>query len=1170
MSIRVALHHKTTYQYDRQISLGPQTIRLRPAPHSRTPITGYSLKVTPANHFINWQQDPQGNYLARLVFPEKTDLLEIQVDLIAQMTVINPFDFFLEPSAEKSPFKYEPWLEEELKPFLVTLPLGPKLEAFLATIDKRTQPTNDYLVMLNTMLNQHIKYLLRMEPGVQTCEETLTLKSGSCRDSAWLLVQIMRRLGVAARFVSGYLIQLKADEKSLDGPSGTAVDFTDLHAWTEVYLPGAGWIGLDPTSGLFAGEGHIPLAATPDPVSAAPISGATDPCETEFDVQMTVTRIHETPRVTLPYTEAQWTAIDKLGSEIDTRLKHNDVRLTIGGEPTFVSVDDMEGAEWNFTAMGPDKRRLAGDLFTRMRDKFSKGALLHYGQGKWYPGESLPRWALGCYWRLDGKPIWRNPNLIAGDSAKTSHDITHAKQFAEALTKRLGLASRFLLAAYEDPWRYLMTEGKLPVNVDPLSNKLANPEERERLRRVFDRGLNTPAGYVLPIQPHEGEQAAITWQSSPWPLRTGQIHLVPGDSPIGLRLPLADLPWTAPDAPKALHEYPPDPMDPREPLSKTLDEPAGIANSAPDANPVTNTTAKTTGKSAGTSAGTSAGKTAAKSASKAITPASASKSASQATQAQAQSQSLKDTDKNAELGHPIVQGESAKGIIHTALCIEARAGRLHVFMPPVRTLEQYLKLIATIEDTAQELNLPVAIEGYTPPHDSRLSHFKVTPDPGVIEVNIQPASSWPELVNITTTIYNEARQCRLGTEKFMLDGRHSGTGGGNHIVLGGPTPADSPFLRRPDLLKSLLGYWLNHPALSYLFSGLFLGPTSQAPRVDEARHDNVYELETAFDQIPNPLIQNAWYCPPWLVDRVFRHLLTDLTGNTHRAEFCIDKLYAPETSTGRLGLLELRGFEMPPHARMSLAQQLLIRGLIAKFWDQPYNEKLIHWGTRLHDQFMLPHFVAEDLDDVIDDLNRAGLAFNRDWFAAHMEFRFPLIGQMSQGTIHLELNTAIEPWNVLGEEPGANSTARYVDSSLERLQVKVEGLVDDRHIITCNGRRLPLHPTGVHGQYVAGVRYRAWQPPSCLHPTIPVHAPLVFDIIDTWSKHAIGGCTYHVVHPGGRSYETFPVNALEAESRRANRFFATGHTPGQTELPPVETNRLYPFTLDLRRRKPMA
>lgn len=1146
MSIRVALHHKTTYRYDRPISLGPQTVRLRPAPHCRTPITGYSLKVNPAAHFINWQQDPQGNYLARLVFPEKTDHLEIQVDLLAQMTVINPFDFFLEPSAEKSPFKYEPWLEEELKPFLATLPLGPKLEAFMATIDKSTKPTNDYLVMLNTMLNQHIKYLVRMEPGVQTCEETLTLKSGSCRDTAWLLVQIMRRLGLASRFVSGYLVQLKADEKSLDGPSGTSVDFTDLHAWTEVYLPGAGWIGLDPTSGLFAGEGHIPLAATPDPVSAAPISGATDPCETKFDVQMTVTRIHETPRVTLPYTEPQWAAIDKLGNEIDERLQKNDVRLTIGGEPTFVSVDDMEGDEWNFTAMGPDKRRLAGDLFTRMRDQFAKGALLHYGQGKWYPGESLPRWALGCYWRIDGKPIWRDPKLIAGDNVKSNHDAAHAKQFAEALTKRLGLAAQFLQPAFEDPWRYLMTEGKLPVNVDPLDNKLENPEERERLRRVFDQGLNTPAGYVLPLQASKTTEPAdtadspattFTWQSSPWPLRTGKIHLVAGDSPIGLRLPLADLPWTAPDAPKPPHQYPPDPMEPREPLSKTMDAPADVSN----------------GKDVGKPEGKSTGKSAAK-------------SATQATQSQSQTQSLKDADAN----RAIAQSQSVTKIIHTALCIEARAGRLHVFMPPVRTLEQYLTLITAIEDTARELNLPVAIEGYTPPHDPRISHFKVTPDPGVIEVNIQPASSWPELVKITTTIYNEARQCRLGTEKFMLDGRHSGTGGGNHIVLGGTTPADSPFLRRPDLLKSLLGYWVNHPSLSYLFSGLFLGPTSQAPRVDEARHDNVYELETAFDQIPNPFLTNAWYCPPWLVDRVFRHLLTDLTGNTHRAEFCIDKLYAPETSTGRLGLLELRGFEMPPHARMSLAQQLLIRGLIAKFWDQPYNEKLIHWGTRLHDQFMLPHFVSEDLNDVIDDLNRAGLAFDREWFATHQEFRFPLIGQMNQGPIHLELTTAIEPWNVLGEEPGASSTARYVDSSLERLQVKVDGLVDDRHIIACNGRRLPLHPTGIHGQYVAGVRYRAWQPPSCLHPTIPVHAPLVFDVIDTWSKLAIGGCTYHVVHPGGRSYDSFPVNALEAESRRANRFFATGHTPGQTTLPPVETNRLYPFTLDLRRKRPIA
>ena len=1107
MAIHVALNHKTTYRYDRPVSLGPQVVRLRPAPHCRTPILSYSLKITPREHFLNWQQDPQSNYQARLVFPEKTREFAIEVDLVAEIAAINPFDFFVESSAEEVPFVYEPWLLRELRPYLETETPGPLLAAWLSTIDRAPLRTIDFLVGINQRLQSEIGYVIRLEPGIQSCEETLERRTGSCRDSAWLLVQALRHLGLAARFVSGYLIQLTADQRALDGPSGPDSDFTDLHAWTEVFLPGAGWIGLDPTSGLLAGEGHIPLACTPDATSAAPVTGLVEECEVEFAHAMSVSRIKEAPRVTKPYTPTQWGAIETLGHRIDEDLVKGDVRLTMGGEPTFVSIDDMDGAEWNIAAVGPTKRVLAATLVDRLRRRFAPGGLPHYGQGKWYPGESLPRWAFTVYWRRDGDALWVNEDLLGDENRDYGFGAREAGLFLMTLAKRLGIDPQLVRAAYEDPWHYLKRESELPVNVDPLASKLEDKEERDRLARVFQRGLAEPVGFALPIN-RRHEASGPVWLSSSWPLRQERLLLVPGDSPVGFRLPLGSLPWV--DARDAVQSWEQDPFDPRRPLP-------------PNQVPLKQAT---------------------------LDPVKREALSRQAWSSMAEVRT--------EVPEP---GQSAWWVVRTALCVEARGGRLYVFLPPMGVLEDFVDMIAAIEQTALELNMPVLIEGYTPPRDPRLNSFGVTPDPGVIEVNIHPAGSWDELVRNTFALYEEARQARLGSEKFMLDGRHCGTGGGNHVVMGGATPADSPFLRRPDLLRSLITFWQHHPSLSFLFSGMFIGPTSQAPRVDEARNDSLYELEIAFDQLDRA----GPGCPPWLVDRVLRHLLTDLQGNTHRSEFCIDKLYSPDSASGRQGLVEFRALEMPPHAQMSLTQQLLMRALVARFWRQPYKARLVRWGTELHDRFMLPYFVQLDFADVLADLRDAGYPFEDAWFASHFNFRFPIYGDIVQRGIHVELRQALEPWHVLGEEPGGGGTARYVDSSVERLQVRVTGLTDQRHVVVCNGRRLPLHPTGVEGEAVAGVRYRAWQPPSCLHPTIPVHSPLVFDIIDTWSDRSLGGCTYHVSHPGGRSHDRFPVNANEAEGRRLARFFSFGHTPGPMTAQAEPRNPDFPYTLDLRR-----
>jgi len=1090
MAIQVALHHVTRYRYERSIRLGPQTVRLRPAPHSRASVLSYSLNIEPAKHFLNWQQDPFGNYLARAVFPDKVRELLVEVDLVTEIHVFNPFDFFLEEYALEFPFRYEPSLAEELAPYLAVSDKGPLLKDFVKSIDRGKRSTVDFLVDVNAALYQALKYVIRMEPGVQTPEETLSLKSGSCRDMAWLLCQALRHFGLATRFTSGYLIQLAADIKSLDGPSGPEKDFTDLHAWTEVYLPGAGWVGLDPTSGLLAGEGHIPLCCTPKPSSAAPVSGSLEAVEASLEHTMSVTRIHEDRRVTRPYSDQEWEAIDALGGKVDEDLLAEDVRLTMGGEPTFVSLDDREGSEWKFDALGPKKKELSETLFKRLSARFGHGGLLHFGQGKWYPGELLPRWSMACFFRKDGEPVWKEARYLADREADLGHTVEMAGRLLGAIAKRLGVPDSCVIPAHEDAVYYLWKEQKLPIQGDILKADLHEVTERRRLQKLLEGNLNDPVGYVMPLAYSATRER---WVSNRWTFHASRLTLTIGDSPIGFRLPLDSLPHVPPaeirerlgQGGKSVFQQP-------EPLPAWRELAEAVAGRTEDAPP-----------------------------------------------------------KDLHQG-PV-------GLVRTALCVEPRAGQLRVFLPPIDSAAHYLELVAAIESAAAELEQPVMIEGYEPPGDRAIEHFRITPDPGVIEVNVHPAHSWEEMKNIIGTVYEEAYTGRLVADKFLIDGRRVGTGGGNHIVAGGATPADSPFLRRPDLLRSFITFWQNHPSLSYLFSAMFIGPTSQFPRVDEARMDSLYDLDIAFKEMASKKEP-----PLWVVDRLLRNLLVDLTGNTHRAEICIDKLYNPEGDRGRLGLIELRGFEMSPHERMNLVQALLVRALIAHFWKQPYRAPLVRWGTRLHDQFMLPYYVWEDFQDVLYPLQSHDYPFKPEWFEPFLEFRFPRYGAVQVGPFNLELRMALEPWPVLGEETTRGGVSRSVDSAVERLQVQVGNWNDTHYALTCNGRRVPLKPTGKPGTFVAGVRFKAWSPPSSLHPTIPAQGPLVFDVIDLSYGRSIGGCTYHVGHPGGRNYESIPLNENEAEGRRLSRFQAMGHSPGPREAPSDLVNPEFPFTLDLR------
>jgi uncharacterized protein (DUF2126 family)/transglutaminase-like putative cysteine protease len=1100
VGIKVGIEHRTSYTFDRMVSVHPHVVRLRPAPHTRTPIEAYSLEVEPADHFINWQQDAFGNFLARLVFPNPTRKLSINVGLIADLKVINPFDFFIEEYAETVPFSYPAALREDLDPYLRAVDdngegsgSGELLQAW---VDRHQYPpgtrTIDFLVGINSAVNVDVNYSVRMEPGVQTPDHTLRTQVGSCRDSAWLLVAVLRRLGLAARFVSGYLVQLTSDVEAIDGPSGPAADFTDLHAWTEVYIPGAGWIGLDPTSGLFAGEGHIPLAATPHPSSAAPISGSTGIAETTFEFSNTVTRIHEDPRVTLPYTDSAWAAITALGQQVDARLDAADVRLTMGGEPTFVAIDDQVAPEWTTEADGPHKRKLASVLTALLKSQWAPHGLVQRSQGKWYPGEPLPRWQIGVYWRRDGEPLWYDEALLADPWAGepgTASPVA-AEDLLSSVASDLGLPGTQVRPAYEDPLARLSAGVRRPVGapVDPADDLESDTAHaRAALLDRLEQSTGEPAAWVLPLHRREDD---ASWASADWRLRRGRIVLLEGESPAGLRLPLDSISW-----------HPPRATIPADPLEVTDDAYWG------------------------------------------------------------------------DIDQAYADVEDADTAPITALVAEVRDGFLYVFLPPTDALEHFVDLIARVEAAVAAVGTAVVVEGYGPPPDGRLQSMSITPDPGVIEVNVMPAASFAEQSEQLQVLYEKARLARLSTEAFDLDGTQGGTGGGNHITLGGITPADSPLLRRPDLLVSLLTYWQRHPALSYLFAGRFIGTTSQAPRVDEGRAEALYELEIAFAEIARLADREGGNSASmWIADRALRHLLTDITGNTHRAEFCIDKLYSPDGPRGRLGLLELRGFEMPPHYQMAMVQSLLVRSLVALFWDQPLRAPLIRHGLNLHGRYLLPHFVIHDIAEVAAELRSHGIGFDTSWLDPFTEFRFPRIGTAVFDRVEIELRGAIEPWYTLGEESTSTGMARYVDSSVERLQVRTIGADRQRHLLTCNGHPIPMLATDNPDVLVGGVRYRAWQPPSALHPSITVDTPLRFELIDLSAGVSRGGCTYHVAHPGGRAYDDPPVNAVAAESRRGSRFEAHGFTPGHIDLADLREKQARqstdvgaPGILDLRR-----
>lgn len=1080
--MRLLLQHFTRYGYPRPANLGPHVVRLKPSHHAKARILSYALRIEQP-HRVHWQRDPWGNEIARVTFPEDApiDDLDLLVELAIEIKPVNPFDFYLDVRCAEMPFAYADELRRELHPFFAkddpAYACGRRFADFVDSLPQKG-PTVGFLVELNRRVTEEVRYVIREEAGTFTPEQTLEEGRGSCRDSAALLVAAMRARGLAARFVSGYLVQL-ADEGMLpDQPKGVGRDVLDLHAWAEVYLPGAGWIGLDGTSGLLCGEGHIPLACTASPALAAPVDGTTDVQADDFRFEMRVGRVGHEPTPTTPFDESTWNALLSAGDAIDAQLQANDVHLTMGGEPTFNAREDVDLPEWRCDALGPSKWRHGLSLAEELRRRRAPGGILLHRTGKWYPGESLPRWALEIIGRRDGRPMW---NRKQGELASVG--VEDARALTRAIATRLGVSDH-VQSAYEDPWRFLEDEQRLPIDVDPLKSDLGDAEERRRLARVLERGLGSELGFVLPIARVNG-----AWVSETWSFRRGHLFLLPGDSPIGLRLPLGSLGAVAPL---------PDP--PEEPYSPPDPRRGGVEDDPAQGHVVTTT-----------------------------------KKAS-----------------------PLPFG------VRTALSVEARGGSLFVFLPPQCSAEDFLALVEAIDSAVSDARLAhpdaIVLEGYGPPPSPLLSRFAVTPDPGVLEVNVAPVSDLRSYAAQTDDVFDAALHSGLHAEKYLLDGRQAGSGGGHHLTMGGPTPLSSPFLRRPALLASLITFLQHHPSLSYLFSGLFVGPTSQAPRVDEARHDALYELEIALGRA-----YASDDDPPWLADMLFRHLLVDVAGNGHRTELCIDKLFDPQSPHGRQGLVELRAFEMPPHPRMMVAQMALVRAIVASFVKEPYQAPLARWGQALHDRFLLPYFLGRDLDDVLTHLESRGVPLPRAAFEPFLELRCPRVGTLQAGDVTLEVRNALEPWHVLGEEVSASGTARYVDSSMERIEVRAEGLLPERHVVLVNGHRLPMHPTTAAGRAVAGVRFRAWAPAHSLHPHIGVHHPIRLDVLDTWARRSLGACAYHVWHPEGRAFDAPPLTRFEAAARRAQRFTHEGPLPWPVVDHPAAPHPDAPYTLDLRR-----
>lgn len=1066
MSTRIALTQRYEYRFSRSVQLSTHWLRLRPAPHTAGRISAYSLRVHAETHYLNWLRDPFENHLARLDFPDPTDAVTLEIDLIAELEPVNPFEFLVEPFAASHPFDYPEQLRKELAPYLRRGTSGSKLNQFLKKLKLKSGYITEQIGAINEYVSNALAVTGPGNPGAIDLETVLHQGHGSAWELAWLLTLTLRNVGLAARVTQGYRIFLDAKAKT---------DTVSNHAWSEVFLPGAGWVGLDPCGGLFINEGYIPLASAPEPLRVLPIAGYRECCEETFNETISIRRL--SPKISSwPLNESQWADLKNLGHYIDSDLNAQNIKLAMAGGLSFVSAIDTQSPEWTVAALGDGKRFAAEQLLQRLWQRLAPGGVIHLGQGEQFGGESLPRWSLA-----------------------------DAEQLAQQIADALGISDGFVMPAYEDGLSVLWQQRDL-FNGMPGADELGDPEKRRALAETLSFNNGYVSGYVLPLR---WDPARERWASGKWQFRRDAVYLLPGTSPLGYRLPLESLPVAAGAPAEA------------DPERCQFDE-RGIL---PDVHGELSARLSTPGR--------------------------------------------KET---APIAADVNTGDAAP---RTALSIEVRDGRLCIFMPPLTHLEHYLELLAAIEHAASRLVVPLIIEGYEPPQDHRLRCFKLEPQAGILKVWLPEAHSWQRQLELIETTYEEAYQVGLQAERVAADGQRLSPGGGAELILGGVKPTESPFLQRPELLRSLICFWQQHPSLSYFFAGRSIGAGGDAPRPDEGRDESLYELGIALERIPAGEIDT-----PWLADRLLRHLLVDPAGDMKRAEIRIDQLYSPDRAGLRLGRMVLRSFEMAPDAKLYALQTLLVKALIAYLGRRPQQTELVDFGAALHDRFMLPSPLWQDLCNILDELNHAGYPFQPGWFEPLRDLHFPALGQVQLGNITLELRSAHEPWPLLAEETTAAGVARFIDSANERLEVRATGLTPSRYVLVCNDRRVPLQPTGTRGEYVAGVRYKASNPPSTLHPTIAPVEALVFDLVDGWTGRSIGGCTYlpSRLPLWGAAGVPLAVHSMAAGSARPVQLPPIMMTPpwsdvgkflpkggGIRMIPAEEKAGSHPYLLDLNR-----